>query len=100
MKIADRLLMHLLSLIGAIVSIAALLALLTSGTVKIWVKAHSYWVFIAFTLSLASTFVVVDFVISKKRGEATTHDHQTVANFLNDLSPNSGAVLWLKEGFI
>jgi hypothetical protein len=97
---ADRLTKHLLSVIGAIVTIGGLLSLLTSGAVKTWVRNHSYWVFLALTLSIAATFVAVDYVRSKKRNEATEHDRSVVAKILDKMPPDGKAIVWLKELYL
>lgn len=81
-----------MSVIGAIVTIGGLLSLLTSGAVKTWIRNHSYWVFLALTLSIAAAFVAVDYVRSKKRKEATEHDRSVVAKILDKMPPDGKAM--------
>ncbi len=89
-----------MSVIGAIVTIGGLVSLLTSEAVKMWVRNHSYWVFLALTLSIAAAFVAVDYVRSKKRKEATEHDRSVVVKILDKIPPDGKAIVWLKELYI
>lgn len=97
---ANRLTKHLLSVIGAIVTIGGLLSLLTSGAFKTWIRNHSYWVFLALILSITTAFVVVDYVRSMKRREATEHDRSVVAKILGRMPPDGKTIIWLKESYI
>jgi NhaP-type Na+/H+ or K+/H+ antiporter len=96
----DQAMRHLLSFIGAIVTIAGLLSLLTSQSVKTWIKDHSYLVFIVLILSVTTASVVIDYVLSKKRRIATAHDRKIAEGLLNELPPDGSLIVWLKEFFI
>ena len=95
-----RLTDHVLSLIAAVVAIAGFISLLTSQSVERWVKGHSLWVFAGFIISIALTFIVVDYVTSRKGAEATEHDRIRVAHVLMDLPPDGPTIAWLKQGTV
>lgn len=97
---ASKLIQHLLSVVGAVVTVAGLLSILTSTSLKSWVKVHSYLVFVCLVFSIAAAFVVIDFAISRKRREGSVHDRRTVAQLLNAIPPNGSTIVWLKELFI
>jgi hypothetical protein len=57
--VGSVLMKHLSSLVGAIVTLGGLLSLLSSDSVKMWVKTHSYLVFVLLVLSVASAFLII-----------------------------------------
>ena len=91
---------HLLSLIGGVITIAGVFSLITSKSARIWVKAHSYFVFIALIIAVTATFVIIDFLLNRKRRAATAHDRKMVGEVFKALPPNSQIIVWLKELFI
>jgi hypothetical protein len=99
-RMVDRLTSHLLALAGAIVTIASLVALLASESVKTWAKSHGYWIFIAWILTILVAFIVVDYATNRKRKEATQHDRDFVGRLLSRLPPDGPTISWLKYGFI
>lgn len=99
-SMARKLIQHLLSVIGAIVTGVGLLSIVTSTSLRSWVKVHSYLVFIGLILSIAIAFIVIDFVVSRERREGTPHDRKIVAQLLNAIPPNGNLIIWLKELFI
>lgn len=91
---------HLWSLVGGVVTLAGLLSLLASKSVKSWVKGHSYLIFIILIITVAIAFVVIDFILNRKRRQATEHDRRVVGDLLRALPPNGTVIVWLKDSFI
>jgi hypothetical protein len=91
---------HLSALIGAAVTVAGILSLLTSSSVKNWVRNDSYLIFIILIIVVTVAFVIIDFILNRKRQQATGHDRKIVANLLSALPPDGAVIVWLKESFI
>jgi hypothetical protein len=89
-----------LSVAGAVVTIAGILPLLTSASLKSWVRTHSYWVFVTLILAVTAAFIIIDIILTRKRQQGTDHDRETVSGFLERISPRSQIIVWLKENFI
>jgi hypothetical protein len=99
-SLASILAKHLLSVAGGVVTLAGLLPLLTSSSLKAWLKIHSYLVFVVLILVVTAACIIVDVILSKKRSEATEHDRRIVSKFLERLPPDGQTIVWLKESFI
>jgi hypothetical protein len=91
---------HLLSLAGGVTTIAGVVSLVTSDSLKNWVKTHGYLVFLILVLAITAAFVVIDIILSKKRKQGAEHDRRIVAQFMEKLPPHSQLIVWLKESFI
>ncbi len=91
---------HLSSLIGVAAALAGILPMLTSNFVKNWVKSHSYLIFVILVITVTVAFVVIYFILNRKRGQATEHDRKIAANLLGALPPDGAIIVWLKKTFI
>jgi hypothetical protein len=88
-NLAVTLTKHLSSLIGSVVALAGTLPMLASKSVKTWVESHNYLIFITLVITLAAAFVIIDFILNRKRDQVTEHDRKIVANLLSTLPPNT-----------
>lgn len=93
----ERILKHFVSVVGVTLTMVTFVSLIASKSVRIWVKSNSYDVFVALIISVAVTFVSIDFVTNRKRREASDHDRRLVANFLNEMPPGGEAMAWLRK---
>lgn len=91
---------HLLFLLGAILTITGIVSLLTSEAVRAWVKGHSFLIFIILIMTVTASFVTIDFLLNRKRREATVHDRKMVRDVFEALPAGGPLIIWLKELFI
>lgn len=91
---------HFMGAIGGIVVLAGIIPFVTAHTVKVWVKAHSYAVFIALIIVLAAGFILIDILQNRKRQEPTEHDRKAVEDVLGELAPTSFTIRWLRHSFV
>lgn len=99
-NVAGLLTNHLLFLLGAVLTVTGIVSLLTSKAVRIWTKDHSFLIFIILIMTVAASFVTIDFLLNGKRREATTHDRRMVRDVFEALPPDGPLIVWLKELFI
>jgi hypothetical protein len=99
-RIADHIVAHLLAFIGAIVTIAALISILTSKTVRSWLHVHSSWLFAIWLLTILAAFVAVDYMRNRKQSEPTKHDKDLVRKVLRKLPADGETIMWLKHSYI
>ena len=95
--IAALLSSHLLSLAGGVLTIAGIVSLLVSTSVRSWVSSHSGLVFDALIVVSLIAFVLADYVAKTAREASSSHDRETVSKFLGIMSPDSVMTIWLKE---
>jgi hypothetical protein len=99
-RLVNQLMKHLWSFMGAIVTVAGLLSVLTSHSLKAWLKDYSYLIFIILVLSVAAAFVIIDYLVNKERRAATAHDQKLVGEVFDALPPNGSIMIWLKDQFV
>jgi hypothetical protein len=107
------------ALIGAVVTIAAFIALITSETLKTWVKHYSYWVAVALVIVLLALWLLTEYAISLRRRlisnaipaadkpldsqtatRPSAHDSRLYSEILTDLPPDGMVMSWLKNDFV
>jgi general stress protein CsbA len=99
-RIADQIVAHLLALIGAIVTVAALISILTSKSIRAWIHVHSSWLFAIWLLTILAAFVVIDYMRNRNQSEPTRHDKGIVEKIFGCLPADGETIGWLRHEYI
>jgi hypothetical protein len=103
---------NILAIIGAIVAVAGFVALITSKTLRHWIKAHPYIVFVALIISLVIVMITLNYArdlrlryaslaqrAKQQDPSATGHDKEMLKQFLATIPPTGRSIMWLKQEF-
>jgi hypothetical protein len=85
--------------IGAVVSLSGFAALVTTQSVKIWVKSHPYPIYLALIVAVLIIAGTLDYAFNlrKRLMIPTDHDKKLYAVALQRLPPNGAVIGWLKR---
>jgi hypothetical protein len=91
-----------MSVIGAAVSISGFVALVTTQSVKAWVKNHPYPIYLALIVAVLVIAGTLDYAynLRKKITVPSGHDRKFYAAALEKLPPNGTVIRWLKRAEI
>lgn len=93
---------HVLALIAATVTVVGFSSIIVSSTLKNWVRAHSYLIFVVWLLTIVLALVAIDLLRNRRpeKTPATDHDRESVARVITKLPPDDSVIVWLKDNFI
>lgn len=90
---------YVMSVIGAAVSISGFVALVTTQSVKTWVKNHPYPIYLALIVAVLVIAGTVNYAynLRKRMMAPSGHDRKFYAAALGRLPPNGTVIGWLKR---
>lgn len=88
-----------MSAIGVAVSISGFVALVTSQSVKAWVKSHPYPIYLALIVAVLIIAGTLDYAynLRKRITRPSDHDKKFYVAALERLPPNGAVIGWLKH---
>ena len=93
----SRIFNHMLAVVGAILSIAGIVALATSNSVRAWTRNNGTLLFVILITSIIAAFVIVDYLLHRQPPGPSAHDKKIFHRIYSVLRPDSGAIYLLKE---
>jgi hypothetical protein len=90
---------YLISVIGAVVSISGFITLVTTRSVKVWVKVHPYPIYLALIVAILIIAGILEYayMLRSRIAVPSDHDRKFYAAALDRLPPNGTVVGWLKR---
>jgi hypothetical protein len=90
---------YVMSAIGSVVSIGAFVALVSSQSVKTWVKSHPYPIYLALIVAVLVIAGTLDYAYNLRKRLALPSDHDKwfYAAALESLPPDGTVIRWLKN---
>jgi hypothetical protein len=90
---------YVMSVIGAAVSISGFVALLTTQSVKTWVKTHPYPIYLALIVAVLVIAGTLNYAynLRKRITVPSDHDRKLYAAALERLPPDGTVIRWLKS---
>jgi hypothetical protein len=90
---------YIMSAIGAAVSISGFIALVTTRSVRAWVKDHPYPIYLALIVAVLVIAGTLNYAynLRKRITEPSDHDRKFYAAALSRLPPNGTVIGWLKR---
>jgi hypothetical protein len=90
---------YILSVIGAAVSISGFLALVTTQSVRTWVKNHPYPIYLALIVAVLVIATTLNYAynLRKRITRPSAHDRYFYATALERLPPNGSVIGWLRR---
>lgn len=90
---------YIMSAIGAALSISGFVALVTSQSVKAWVKSHPYPIYLALIVAVLAIAATLDYAynLRKRIMRPSGHDKKLYVAALERLPPDGPVISWLKH---
>jgi hypothetical protein len=90
---------YVMSLVGAAVSVGGFVALVTTDSVKAWVRSHPYPIYLALIVAILIVAGTLDYAynLRKRLVQPTDHDTKLYAATLSTLPVDGAVVGWLKR---
>jgi hypothetical protein len=90
---------YIMSVVGAVVSISGFVALVTTHSVKTWVKDHPYPIYVALIVAVLVIAGALNYAYSLRKRITTPsdHDRKFYIAALERLPPDGTAIDWLKR---
>jgi hypothetical protein len=90
---------YVMSAVGVVVSISGFVALVTTKSVKTWVKSHPYPIYLALIVAVLVIAGTLDYAyhLRKRITLPSSHDKKLYRAVLERIPPNETVIGWLKR---